>query len=259
MTLDNALYLAIGAGILAIIYGAFSVQWILKQPAGNARMQEIAAAVQAGARAYLNRQYTTIAIVGVILFVAARHVSRLADGGRLRGGCDFLRSRRIHRHEHLGARQRAHRASREQRHQRRAASRIPRRGDHRHAGGGSGASRRGRLLPHHAPPARRHGGRAALARRPRVRRLADLDLRALGRRHIHQGRGRRRRPRGQGGSRNPRGRSAQSGGDRGQRRRQRRRLRRHGGRSVRDLRRHAGRNHAARRPAAAARRRCSSR
>jgi len=69
MSLENAIWLAIAAGGLAIIYGLFSVRWILAQPAGNARMQEIAAAVQAGARAYLNRQYSTIALVGVVLFV----------------------------------------------------------------------------------------------------------------------------------------------------------------------------------------------
>ena len=101
------------------------------------------------------------------------------------------------------------------------------------------------------PDEGRPAPRDRAARRPRVRRLADLDLRAAGRRHLHQGCRRRRRPRRQGRGGHSRGRSAQPGGDRRQRRRQRRRLRRHGGRPVRDLRGDDRRDDAARRAAAA--------
>src|SRR2546429_7703077 len=61
------LWVAIAAGVLAVLYGVFSMRLILRLPAGTARMQEIAAAIQTGAKAYLNRQYSTILVVGVAL------------------------------------------------------------------------------------------------------------------------------------------------------------------------------------------------
>ena len=69
MLVEYGLLIALVCAALAVAYGVFSTLWILKQPEGNERMVAIAGAIQEGAKAYLNRQYTAISIVGVVLFV----------------------------------------------------------------------------------------------------------------------------------------------------------------------------------------------
>ena len=67
--IETILLYTIAAGSLAIVYGFFTGLNILNLSAGNAKMQEIASAIQIGAKAYLTRQYKTIAVVGVVVLV----------------------------------------------------------------------------------------------------------------------------------------------------------------------------------------------
>ena len=77
---DHAVLFALVCAGVAIAYGLYLTWWLLSQPAGNARMQEISRAVQEGAAAYLNKQYTTIAMVAVVPFIAIGFSDELGWG-----------------------------------------------------------------------------------------------------------------------------------------------------------------------------------
>ena len=114
------LYLIIACGALSIAYGVWTTRAVLASDPGTARMQEIAAAIQEGAQAYLARQYTTIAVVGVVIFAILAYLLGIPQAIGFAIGAVLSGAGRLYRHERLGARQCADRAGGDQEPRRRS-------------------------------------------------------------------------------------------------------------------------------------------
>ncbi|MGY4289571.1 hypothetical protein ACVWXO_008837 [Bradyrhizobium sp. LM2.7] len=245
----TALWLIVLCGVLSVVYAIWATSSVLSADAGSPRMQEIAGAVREGAQAYLRRQYTTIGLVGIVIFLLLAYFLGIyvsigfAIGAILSGAAGF-----IGMNVSVRANVRTAQA---------ATTSL--------AGGLELAFKAGAITGMLVAGLALLGVTLyfgflvySLKLAPDSRVVVDAMVALgfgaslisifarLGRRHLHQRCGRRRRSRRQGRGRHSRGRSAQSGNHRRQRRRQRRRLRRHGGRPVRDLRGDGGRHHGAR-------------
>ena len=149
---DHAVLFALVCSGVAILYGLYLTWWLLKQPAGNERMREISHAVQEGAAAYLRKQYTTVAFVAVVPFLAIGFYNELGWGtaiGFLVGAL-LSAAAGLHRDERRGAVERPHRGGGPRGSRPGVPGRVPRRLGHGPARRGPRPARGRRLLldPH---------------------------------------------------------------------------------------------------------------